>query len=256
MRKTKIYTTSTNCGFWKNSIEGKQMKRILLIILINTILFTGGCMDSQNRENRIRDEMLAHMREKYGKEFIEVSFIMRYGDNRSRLICFPVSGNPETDRVRVMRIGRWNDITIRDNYFGILIREEVEAEIEQICQQLGLDVKVFSISSSFYDNKYGGTKGYADIKNARYFDRNIRIAVLAEQDYDMEGISVQIFQVLTDEKLIGFYSMYFYTEEGFHILTRENFSDNLDLRLPHVLDKYSRDVLPPRIVDKEVQNAN
>jgi len=212
------------------------------------------CMDPQTRADRVRNEMFEHLEKKYGKEFTEILFILRYdsvnNNNRSRLTCYPTGGNPETDRVTVMRTGR----NIRDNYFGIFIREEVEAEIERICELLSLDVKVFSIGRSYFDNKYDATKDYSDIKSARYFIRNVRIAVLAEQDNDMEAISEQIFQTLMDEGLAGFYAVFFLTEEGFNTLTRENREDNMTLRSQHAFAHYSRSILPPIIA--EVSNGN
>ena len=233
-----------------------KLKKLTTCSVLITIFMIGmvSCMDPQIRADRIREEMLEHMRIKYGKEFIEISFIEFFDDNRSRLTCYPEGGNPDTDRARVMRerLGK----NIYDDYFIILIRDEVEAEIEIICGQLSLNVKVFSIGRTYFDNEFDVTKSFADIRDYDHFVLNVRIAVLADQSFDMDGTSEQIFQALMDERFAGYYAIYYITEEGFHNLTRENRNDNLNSRSPHVLGHYGRSIWPPRSVDEEVHDAN
>ena len=108
----------------------------------------------------IRDEMLQHLYEKYGIEFT--------GDSLERgshdfLIAYPTDGNKHEDFVRMRRHGSGDNARFFDTFFGVIIRDEVETIITAALADIGLPFKVFFTSNSIYfDNKFDGTKTFAD----------------------------------------------------------------------------------------------
>jgi hypothetical protein len=52
----------------------------------------------------------------------------------------------------------------RDTYFNIVIREDLEADVQNICKDLDLATIVMFTGSSwlYVDNQFDGTKTYAD----------------------------------------------------------------------------------------------
>ena len=113
--------------------------------------------------------MLQHLSEKYnGQEFIISRTSLSYAFGGHPIWdCYPKGGDPETDEFFVEPEKNENGETIfRDNYFGILIREDIEAEVIETCAGMGLPMKVYSRGINCTDNKFDGTKTYADLKQA------------------------------------------------------------------------------------------
>jgi hypothetical protein len=183
----------------------------------------------------IKEQMLQHMFDKYGVEFAVIDFEPNYNSLVSRLVVYPIGGNPETDRARVFRDRTTNDPEIRDTYFRIIIREDIEAEINAICQRLSLNSKTFGTSGASFDNKYDSTKNYEDYKNDNeYIPALLLTVVIAfEQDMDTERISDELTQAMLNERFKGSVMFYFIEREHFDALTRNNVKDILESRIVH-----------------------
>ena len=221
---------------------------IVFVLVIIMMMEVGRCMIlNDNSVEEIPNQMLQHMKEKYGIEFVAYDLEQcSYNQSYDRFRCYPKDGDPKTDLVEVYRNGKGNDITYKDTYFGIIIREDIEAEIMNNCQQLSLEAKVFCPHGSVYDNMYDSTKGYADFKN----DKNapslvVRIGVVFEPHFDTENICNELFQTMEAKGLRGTFNVYFITKEAFNKLNRENNRDILAPSADQILERYSR--LMPRV---------
>lgn len=190
-------------------------KRLLILLLVIAMAAgSGGCLFKRVGHERI---LLEHLKEKYnGQEFITLDMGgMGYfgsGDG-TWMYCYPKGGDPETDEVSAeLDIDEDGKFIFSDNYFGILIREEVEAEVLNILSDLELPMKAYYREIGYFDEIYDATKTYADLKQAiiagedvHWFD--ISIFLLCEDIENRELYARQIFDKLEDVNHRGLISL-------------------------------------------------
>jgi len=156
-----------------NKRKIKTINFSILAIVFATLLFLGGCgmlnMFTESYED-IRDEMLQHLYEKYGVEFTGVSLERGHHDH---LIAYPTGGDRDNDFVSMQRHVRDGEVEFRDTFFGVIIRDDLEAGVAAALADIGLPFKVFFSTGlgAVYDNKFDGTKTFADF-NAWVADGN------------------------------------------------------------------------------------
>ena len=208
-----------------------MVKRILVLLL--TIIFmvgVNGCMNLfPQSDESIRDEILEHLNKKYDKEFVALALDRGHTDI---LLCYSQGENPETNLVHAQRVTRDKDVEYKDTYFGIVMRNEIEAEIMSICSDVNLPIQVFYPSNDFYyDNMFDGTKTYTDFRqwitdgNTWRFDITI---VLALNDIaDAEEYANYVFEDLAEENISLFTYLIILPSEGFEKVTRTNLNDIL-----------------------------
>ena len=151
--------------------------------------------------------VLQHLSEKYnGQEFIVSYASNSYGGWLTPYWeCYPKGGDSETDKVYVELIKNENGETIfRDDYFGILIREDIEAEVIETCVGMGMPMKVYSEGLGRLDNSFDSTKTYADLKQAIMEGKedctfDISIFLLCEDIENREEYANQIFDQLSED---------------------------------------------------------
>ena len=142
----------------------KTRKLSILAIVFTTLLFLGGCgmlnMFTESYED-IRDEMLQHLYEKYGIEFTGTSLERGHHDH---LIAYPTGGDRDNDFVSMQRHVRDGEVEFRDSFFGVIMRDDLEAGVAAALADIGLPFKVFFSTGlgAVYDNKFDGTKTFAD----------------------------------------------------------------------------------------------
>ena len=214
------------------------VRSVLFIIAALIILGVSSCMgDDLMSENEISDYLLEYLEEKYnGQEFVPIGF-----GNDYIFRCYPKGGDPETDLVEVkMRSYKKEDPDreIRDDYFGILIREDVEADIANVLSDFELPMKIYySRGGSWYDNIWDGTKTYAEYKawrneNGRrnMMDFDICVFVDGLDISEKEDYANQVFEVLKINDYYGRFYVVFFPSEAFVKSTRtsrlkEEYSD-------------------------------
>ena len=150
----------------------KTRKHSILAIIFALLFLLGGCgvlnMFTESYED-IRDEMLQHLYEKYGIEFTGVSLERGHHDH---LIAYPTGGDPVNDFVSMQRHVRDGEVEFRDTFFNVIIRNDLEAGVAAALADIGLPFKVFfSGGARVYNNKFDGTKTFADF-NAWVADGN------------------------------------------------------------------------------------
>ena len=218
----------------------KTAKRIFALTLI-IILTIGvsGCMGQSNKKI-----MLEHLEKKYGKEFgvwhVSKSGYFPWGGTPF-MDCYPKDGDPETDHVKVEMSP--DKTHIKDGYFGILIREDVEADVLSYLSDFSLPMKVYYGRSDYYDNIFDGTKTYADYKEwdneesgfSKRLDVTFAVPIDDTDPSKKEEYADQIFDKLEQN---GFYSsitVRFYPSEVFEKITRANFIELYKVRYEYAL---------------------
>ena len=197
---------------------------------------------ADERRERIGAEVLAHMYAKYG-----VEFNIRGHDwdrHRDRLTLYPVWGTFEGERVDVQRRVVDGGVVFSDSYFGIMIREDVEAEVLGMLSEVDLPMKAFyNRGTSSFDNMFDGTKTFADLRQWRA-DEGIPwspiIALVVSYDGDKENheaVAEKIFDALIEKGFRGLVGVAILPDEVFAKATRINrdelyreFSESVTIR--------------------------
>jgi len=161
---TTLLTNGNQSDIKNNKQKIKTIKHSIWAIAFALLFFLGGCsmlnMFTESYED-IRDEMLQHLYEKYGIEFTGVSLERGHHDH---LIAYPTGGDRDNDFVSMQRHVRDGELEFRDTFFGVIIRDDLEAGVAAALADIGLPFKVFFSTGlgAVYDNKFDGTKTFAD----------------------------------------------------------------------------------------------
>ena len=212
----------------------KTRKHSILAIVFAILLFLGGCgmlnMFTESYED-IRDEMLQHLYEKYGIEFTGVSLERGHHDH---LIAYPTSGDRDNDFVSMQRHVRDGEVEFRDTFFGVIMRDEIEAIVRDALVDIGLPNKVFfSTRTVVYDDKFDGTKNLADFNQWVEEGNSMHLAIGVTLGTDsVESISVyadRAFEKLQETGYLLHVSLQFAPLAVFEQITRENRGDIIGL---------------------------
>ena len=222
-----LLTNKNQIYIENNKHKIKTRKHSILAIFFTTLLFLGGCgmlnMFTESYED-IRDEMLQHLYEKYGVEFI--------GDSLERgshdfLIAYPKYGDMQEDHVRMQRHGSGENVRFSDTFFGVIIRDEIESIITTALADIGLPFKVFFSSHIYYfDNKFDSTKTFADF-NAWVAEGNrmrITIGVWLEfnADENVDEYANRAFEYIEELGYLLHVNLQFAPTIVFEQVTRSN----------------------------------
>ena len=178
-------------------------------------------------DESIRDEILEHLNKKYDMEFTALALDRGHSE---LLLCHVKEGDPEADLVHAKRLVRDDGIEITDTYFGIVIREEIEADILSILSGVDLKMRVFYPSNDyFYDNMFDNTKNYADFKqwiddgNPWRFD--VSIILFMDDVTEGEAYADHVFEIIDEAGFRGYIYLTVLPEEGYENITRTNLND-------------------------------
>ena len=130
----------------------EKLATVGMIVFI--MLGVSGCMDRHEKNN---EEMLAHMKEKYGVEFEIQNYIPRNVDcSYDVWFCNAVEDDPEQDRIEVHRY--YGDLAkdgeYADEYYSRLVRDEVESRATEALLQVTEEAKVYLSEYSFAAEEY------------------------------------------------------------------------------------------------------
>ena len=211
---------------------------LLLSILAVAAFFLVTYMNSTERL------VQKYLSEKFpGQEFVIVSISgMSYGSlwnsTDKHIVCYPKGGDPETDKFKVKTYipvdenGNEGEREFWDNYFAILIREDVEADVSAMLSDLNLPMKVFYRETAFYGMEYDSTNTYADLKKDIMEGTNIRwitvsIFLLCKDAENSKQYAQQIYDTLLSENGVIFRAdVYMVADETIYKeITRKNYYD-------------------------------
>ena len=131
-----------------------RKKWSVLAVLGCILVCLNGCA---NRHEKNNEEMLAHMKEKYGVEFEVQNYIPRNVDcSYDVWFCNAVGDDPEQDRIDVHRY--YGDLAkehkYTDEYYSRLVRDEVESRATEALLQVVNEAKVYLSEYSFAEEEY------------------------------------------------------------------------------------------------------
>ena len=129
-------------------------KLVTVGMLIFIMLGLSGCA---NRHEKNNEEMLAHMKEKYGVEFEIQNYIPRNVDcSYDVWFCNAVGDDPEQDKIEVHRY--YGDLAkdgeYADEYYSRLVRDEVESRATEALLQVVNEARVYLSEYSFAEEEY------------------------------------------------------------------------------------------------------
>lgn len=191
---------------------------------------------------QIRDEMLNFMNIKYGKTFIGLSLERRGIDRSSdKLVCYADGENRNEDFAYVYRDINCGVTEYSDTYFGVLIRDEVESEIERICLSFGLDAKVFSNTlTRIYSNEYDMSKTLSDLKSdSAQPGLLVEAALTSDGGFLNDAESQKLFNALREADFRGAFTLYYFTQTVFESISNANKNNLLTPVNDNVIVYYS-----------------
>ncbi len=205
------------------------------LALVLLIVGASGCISTFfNPDQLTVQDALEYMSEKYdGQEFVYYSHDYIYG--KLMLYCYPEGGTFETEKILVQRKVVDGEVQHKDNYFSILIREDAEAELVAVCDDLGLNAKAFLNVRNFnVDNQFDSSKTYEDfvkwdaedgIPQLRYY----WILIETDEEIDYEFYAEEILKNVKAKNIDSALNMYFCTSEQYEYYQRGNISELRDI---------------------------
>lgn len=213
-------------------------KRLLALLMSFIIMIgAGGCMSTTERQMR------AYLSEKYpGQEFITVSISAGGIFNEApRMTFYPKGGDPVTDTIKVNTHKTYEnsdegEIEFADNYFDILIRADVEADVRDMLSDVHLPMTVYYKQGGGYFREYDSTKTYADLKKAileetEFGLTDVWIFMLCEDIENRKQYAEQIYDtLLLNSGVVEDAVVYMIADESIYSkITRKNCYDTLKL---------------------------
>lgn len=179
--------------------------------------------------------------EKYpGQEFIITSIRKGgyFGIGSTYVTGYPKGGDPETDKFEVQTYipvgenGQKGERRFWDNYYAILIREDVEADVIDTLSDVNLPMKVYYRESGYYEREDDSTKTYAKLKAEILEGKSPRritvsIFLLCKDAENSKQYAQQIYDTLLSENGVIFRAdVYMVADETIYKeITRKNYYD-------------------------------
>lgn len=144
----------------------------VMTVLLIIILGMSGCNMEKNKisndENEIIAEMRTHLSEKYGDiNYKLISFVPAGWEHSYDLLNISVEKDGN-EYIRVERHKDDNGYYYKDNYFGLLIRDEFENEVLECASKHFDDFMVYAdLKSDNYPNSLDDSSTFEDFLNVK-----------------------------------------------------------------------------------------
>ena len=174
----------------------------LVLFVLLVAIGSAGCKESNE------SIMMAHLQEKYpGQEFVKlrVGKAGYFGTGVPYMTCYPKGGDPVNDQVTVeMNKTEEGEIYFLEDYYGIFIREDIEADVLDILSDMNLPMKVYLDGTGFFGDTCDSTTTYADFKKAliageEHWRASISVFMLCEDIDNREVYAKQAFEMLSED---------------------------------------------------------
>lgn len=196
-------------------------KRIILSLLGIIILWgVSGCMNKKPNPEAIKEQMMTHLEEKYGEEFVPKSLsLSSWAYSYDRLIAYPKKGTEE-DHFEVwgtkMEDGSYN---ISDGYFGIFIRPQYEEVLSNIVSSTYDEFKLYAeFGEGVLPDRLNKETTVDQIyRKDENFSSDTVIFVKQSKvgDQDAEASLRQIAGKMREQKLVGFVRLYVVVDDKY-----------------------------------------
>jgi hypothetical protein len=203
--------TSMTCGeenFKENSSinEGKELLAFL-----------------KNDTNKMKKDMIAHLEKKYGEKFIPLYFLAESGWDR--MTFYKEGTNPKTDYAYIYREKEHGKVVYRDNYFGLIIREEYENLVKKEVEKVYGECKVYSeTSNDYFPDELNKRNNYQDaLEKMTFFEYSSRIYIKSTGKTAILNDKIDILvNNFKKNNLNGIFSLYYMKTGHYEDLDRSN----------------------------------
>lgn len=207
----------------------------ICVVIFLLILFIGGCVGMNHLEQKIKqqfsnntDIFLAHMEEKYGIHFLPISYTSSSAVVNEEFRCYAEGTNPDKDYVSVFRKEENGKTVFYDDYFGIIIRDEYQKRVQNICNEAVGESKAYihKYSVSYFDNSLTAQNTIDDaisIGESINAVKYIFFEVETGEEQKFVDISNQICNELFQNKFPGIVMFFGLAEGELDNITTENF---------------------------------
>ncbi|WP_148500004.1 hypothetical protein [Paenibacillus ihumii] len=177
-------------------------------------------MSKKPNPEAIKEQMLAHLEEKYGEEFVPISLSLSdWAYSYDRLQAYPKQGS-EQDHFEVwgtkMEDGSYH---ISDGYFGIFIRPQYEAALSEVVSGTYDDFKLYvEFGEGVLPDRLTKDTTIAEIYRP---DENfssetvIFVKQSSVEGKDVEASLRQIAGKMREQKMVGFVRLYTVVDEKY-----------------------------------------
>ena len=201
----------------------KNGLKILIYIMLLSIS-TVACGGVKSMED-IKKENLKYLEEKYGEEFEE-----KYGESSNyEVMGFYKKGtNPETDVAEMYRKVENGKIVFKDNYYGILVREEYEGIVSKEVEKVFGTNKVYveNYYQSWFPNNFNKEMKYYDAIKEERISANLRIYLKSQKEDKISNEKIiELIKILRGDNLNCTCEIVLMKKGHFDNLTRENHWD-------------------------------
>lgn len=223
----------------RNKAGGVRLRRGLIFIW-GLFLMAGvcGCMKENNfnmheKMNSEKDAYLAYLSDKYDTDFLPIS--LASGDvltDHDEFRAYVSGSDPERDYVTVYKTVKDGVATYEDNYFGILIRDEYERRVAEICRTEFDTAAVFidRYTVSVFDSSLGKDSTIEDAlaMGARLIALKFIFVELPDGDTaGFDAAADRICAALKEAKLTGTVKIYGLAPGEINSINAGNYKDFL-----------------------------
>lgn len=136
-------------------------KKKAILIIVTIIVVLGGCYWMKeniyiNPMEKMQKQALAHVEKKYNEEFVIIGvesreILQSISNSEDTIWIYPKGGDKENDAFQVVCTHNSDGSdTFKDDYFGILLKDEYEKELREIGDKYFSDFE----ASVFFDGQY------------------------------------------------------------------------------------------------------
>jgi hypothetical protein len=210
--------------------------RIWIVIAVGIMIILGvsGCMgkkeeNSKRDPEQVKELVLAHLQEKYGEEFVPLSFSgSSWAYVHNTMYVYPKNASKEK-RVEVQVIfNKDGTYKISDNYFGALIAPEYSKVISEFVGEIYKDYKLYiQFDEGVYPDRLNKDTKLEEIYKEG--ERFVSFSTVFVNEDSASGIDTldalrKIAVNMKEKKLVGDVTVYIVRNEKFDSITYQALS--------------------------------
>jgi hypothetical protein len=208
--------------------------RIWLVIAAGIMIILGvsGCMGkgeekSKQDPEQVKGLVLAHLQEKYGEEFVPLSFSgSSWAYVHNTMYVYPKNDSQKSVEVHII-FNKDGSYQISDNYFGALIAPEYSKVISGFVGEIYKDYKLYiQFDEGVYPDRLNKNTKLEEIyKEGELFSSSSTVFIKEDsaKGIDSHDSLKKIAEKMIDRKLVGDVTFYIIKNEKFDSITMDAF---------------------------------